>query len=110
MVESALSRGEEINGKTTRSSPEQIVDVVCKYYQVGKRLIMGDSRARQVARPRQMVMYLLRTKLGIPYEEVGRLVGGRDHSTVMHAVDKITELAAANVHIREDMLKIKSAL
>jgi chromosomal replication initiator protein len=41
---------------------------------------------------------------------VGRLVGGRDHSTVMHAVDKITELATTDVHIREDMLKIKRNL
>ena len=57
-----------------------------------------------------MLMYLLRTQLGIPYEEVGRLVGGRDHSTVMHAVNKITQLATTNVQIREDMLKIKNVL
>ena len=71
---------------------------------------MGDTRARQIARPRQMLMYLLRTQLGIAFEEVGRLVGGRDHSTVMHAVNKITQLATTDVHIREDMLKIKGIL
>jgi len=110
MIESALSHKEEIGAKTIRSTPDQIFDIVCKYYQIGKRLILGDSRARQIARPRQMLMYLLRTQLGIPYEEVGRLVGGRDHSTVMHAVDKITQLATTDVHIREDMLKIKNIL
>jgi chromosomal replication initiator protein len=52
-------------------------------------------------------MYLLRTELGLPLEEVGRLVGGRDHTTVIHAVDKVTELASDDVHIREDLLGIK---
>ena len=110
MIESALSRGGETNETLARSTPEQTIDAVCKYYQIGKRLILGESRARQIARPRQMLMYLLRTRLGIAYEEVGRLVGGRDHSTVMHAVNKITQLATSNVQIREDMLKIKNVL
>ena len=110
MIESALSHGGETSVRTIRSTPEQTIDIICKYYQIGKRLILGDSRARQIARPRQMIMYLLRTQFGIPYEEVGRLVGGRDHSTVMHAVDKITQLATTDVHIREDMLKIKNNL
>ena len=110
MIESALSRGGETNETLARSTPEQTIDAVCKYYQIGKRLILGESRARQIARPRQMLMYLLRTRLGIAYEEVGRLVGGRDHSTVMHAVNKITQLATSNVQVREDMLKIKNVL
>lgn len=110
LIEGALSHKEETNGKTIRSTPEQTIDAVCKYYQIGKRLILGDTRARQIARPRQMLMYLLRTQLGIPLEEVGRLIGGRDHSTVMHAVNKITQLATTDVNIRGDMLKIKGIL
>jgi len=69
--------------------------------------MLGESRARPVARPRQILMYLLRTDFGIPLEEVGRIVGGRDHTTVMHAVEKITQLATNDVQIREDMSKIK---
>jgi len=55
-------------------------------------------------------MYLLRTQLSLPYQEVGRLVGGRDHTTVMHAVDKITQMASNNVQIREDIRGIKNVL
>ncbi|MEK7550538.1 MAG: chromosomal replication initiator protein DnaA [Patescibacteria group bacterium] len=110
MIESTLSNKEETNGKIIKSTPDQTIDIVCKYYQIGKRLMLGTSRARQIARPRQMLMYLLRTQLGISYEEVGNLVGNRDHSTVMHAVNKITQLATSDVHIREDMLKIKNNL
>jgi len=69
---------------------------------------LGDSRARPVALPRQILMYLLRTQYNLPLEEVGRLIGGRDHTTVMHAVDKITNLVSTNVKIREDILGIKN--
>jgi chromosomal replication initiator protein len=55
-------------------------------------------------------MYLLRTQLGVPLEEIGRVVGGRDHTTVMHAVEKITQLATEDVQMREDILKIKSVI
>lgn len=107
VVESIIGKGIETNGKTIKSNPTEIIEAVSRYYQVGKRALLGDSRARPVARPRQILMYLLRTDLGMPLTEVGRIVGGRDHTTVMHAVEKITQLASSNVQIREDMSKIK---
>ncbi len=110
MVESILGKKGEVNAQATRKTPIEVIDVVSKYYQIGKRILLGDSRARPVARPRQILMYLLRTHLGIPLEEVGRIVGDRDHTTVMHAVEKITQLAMIDVQIREDMLKIKNSL
>ena len=55
-------------------------------------------------------MYILRTELGLPLQEVGRVVGGRDHTTVMHAVDKITHLASKDVGIRADIRGIKNML
>jgi chromosomal replication initiator protein len=110
LVETALGKGVETNGKVTKKTPEEIFEAVSKYYQIGKRVLLGDSRSRPVARPRQILMYLLRTELQMPFEEVGRLTGGRDHSTVMHAVDKINQLASTNVQIREDILGIKNKL
>ncbi len=110
VVESALFKGVESPSSSKRSTPGEAVDAVAKYYQVGKRLLLGDSRARPIARPRQVLMYLLRTHLGIPLEEVGRVVGGRDHTTVMHAVEKITELATQDVQIREDIMSIKTKI
>ena len=110
LIESSFAKNLEMGSKATRSTPDEVTEVVSKYYQVGKRLLLGDSRARPIARPRQILMYILRTHLGIPLEEVGRLVGGRDHTTVMHAVQKITELATMDVQIREDILKIKQSV
>lgn len=107
LVESVIGKGVDTGGKVVKKDPEEVVKAVSEYYQVGKRALLGDSRARPVARPRQILMYLLRTHLGISLEETGRLVGGRDHTTVMHAVGKVTELATVDVHIREDISKIK---
>jgi chromosomal replication initiator protein len=107
LIESVLGKGMETPMKSSRSSPQEAIDAVSKYYQVGKRVLLGESRARPIARPRQVLMYVLRTHLNIPLEEVGRVVGGRDHTTVMHAVEKITQLATLDVQIREDILKIK---
>lgn len=107
LIESMFSKSLETSGRVIRSSPDDVVDAVSKYFQIGKRLLLSDTRARPIARPRQILMYLLRTHLGVPLEEVGRVVGGRDHTTVMHAVEKITELATNDVQIREDILKIK---
>ena len=110
MIETSLSKNQENGTKSVRSTPTEAIDKISKYYQVGKRLLLGDSRARPIARPRQVLMYVLRTHLGIPLEEVGRLVGDRDHTTVMHAVNKITQLAMSDVQIREDILRIKNTL
>lgn len=107
LVESVISKGVQTGGKVVKKDPEEVIKAVSEYYQIGKRSLLGDSRARPFARPRQVLMYLLRTHLGISLEETGRLSGGRDHTTVMHAVGKITELATTDVHIREDISKIK---
>ena len=109
-VESLLGKGTGDNGKSIRAKPSEVVDAVSKYFSLGKRALLGDSRARPVARPRQILMYILRTQLGLPLEEVGRLAGNRDHTTVMHAVGKITFLASSDVQIREDILCIKNKL
>lgn len=111
VVEQALSKKQEENNKITiRSTPEEAIDKISKYFSIGKRALLGDTRARPIARPRQVLMYILRTHMGISLEEVGRLAGGRDHTTVMHAVDTITKLAVSNVNIREDIERIKRVI
>ncbi len=111
VVEAVLGKGIETNGKNTpQKSPAEAIYIVSKYFSVPKKTLLGQSRARPVARPRQILMYLLRTHLRLPLEEVGRIVGGRDHTTVMHAVEKITHLASVDVQTREDLLGIKHTL
>jgi chromosomal replication initiator protein len=110
LISSLIGKGEEPTNQNLRLNPNDLVLAVSKYYSIGKRALVGESRARPVARPRQVLMYLLRTQLRLPLEEVGRTVGGRDHTTVMHAVEKITELLSSDVQIRQDILGIKNRL
>ena len=110
LIESLIGRGGKIDGQTVKATPNDVVVVVCDYFSVGKRSLLGTSRVRSIARPRQILMYFLRTLLGLPLEEVGHLIGGRDHTTVMHAVNKITHLATTSVDIREDLVRIKQKL
>jgi len=110
LVNSLIGKGEDSQNQKLKARPNDVILAVSKHFSLGKKLLLGDSRARPIARPRQILMYLLRLELGLPLTEVGRLVGGRDHTTVMHAVDKITHLATEDVDIREDLLGIKNSL
>ena len=82
MVQGIIGKGVETNGKQIKKDPVEIIDAICRYYRIGKRSLLGESRVRPLARPRQILMYILRTDLQISLEEVGRLVGGRDHTSL----------------------------
>ena len=110
LVESLLGKREEETLFKNKKTASDVITAVSKYFSMGKRSLLGSSRARPVAFPRQLLMYILRTQLALPLQEVGRIVGGRDHTTVMHAVEKITHLTSTNVQTREDIRGIKSLL
>lgn len=95
--------------KPIKTTPDEVIDAVCKHFSIGKRGLLGKSRSKMMAHPRQILMYILRNELKLPLEEIGRVVS-RDHTTVMHGVDKITQMASGNVDIREDISRIKSLL
>jgi len=69
-----------------------IIRRVCDEYRVTAQDLKGAGRTRQLALARQVAMYLLRTRLTLSLKEVGYALGGKDHTTVMHAVDKVSQL------------------
>lgn len=73
-------------------SMDNIRKVVAEYYDVSVKDIMGKKRARHIARPRQVAMALAREFTNNSYPEIGQSFGGRDHTTVMHACEKVQEL------------------
>lgn len=91
-------------------SPKQIIEIVLRRYNLTIGQIKGERRNRPLARPRQILMYLLRTELRLPLDEVGTWVGGRDHTTVLHAVDNVSKLLSTNEGIRTDIEWIKKTL
>lgn len=77
-------------------SMDNIRKVVAEYYDVSVKDLMGKKRTRSIARPRQIAMALARELTEDSFPDIGQSFGGRDHSTVMHACKKITELRATD--------------
>ena len=79
----------DIDSKRRRMRPEKVIDAVCEVFDVTHKEIKGKSRAAYIALARQVIMYLLREELELPLEKVAREVNRKDHTTVLHACEKI---------------------
>jgi chromosomal replication initiator protein len=71
--------------------PGKIVTQVADYYKLSIEKLLGRDRTKEVAHPRQIAMYLLREEAKISFPQIGEALGGRDHSTVMSAIDKVKD-------------------
>jgi len=73
--------------------------------------MLGPSRERVISLPRQVVMYLLREETSCSTPRIGEYLGGRDHSTIIHGIEKITEeIRNENLQIRKDIAAIRNIL
>lgn len=91
-------------------SIENIQKTVAEYYNIRLADLSGKSRARSIARPRQMAMYLAKDLTSKSLPEIGRAFGGRDHTTVLHACKKIKELIDADEGVAEDFNNLHRTL
>lgn len=99
-----LKKGEEITveetikllGSTSEKKrvlhPDTVVDVVCSFYNIKPTQLRGSKRDSIFVKPRHMCMFLLKEDVKLTLLEIGNLLGGRDHTTVMHGVEKIEAL------------------
>jgi chromosomal replication initiator protein len=90
--------------------PAEVIKAVSQYYKISKEEIVGKKRNREIVMPRQMAIYLLREELDLPYKSIGDLLGGRDHSTVMHDYKKIKKALIDDVEILGELKKIKTVI
>jgi chromosomal replication initiator protein len=89
---------------------DEIIRKVADHYNLRMSDLLSARRARQVARPRQVAMYLAKTLTSRSLPDIGRRFGGRDHTTVIHAVRKIEELRATDAQIAEDVELLRRML
>ena len=90
--------------------PERILEEVSRQYKVSTADLLGRSRSKTIALARQVAMYLLIYELELSPTEVGRLLGNRDHSTVIHGAGKINGEINEDYHLRQNVLTIKEAI
>ncbi|MEK9143341.1 MAG: chromosomal replication initiator protein DnaA [Patescibacteria group bacterium] len=93
-----------------RVAPNEIMERVASYYGIKTTTIKSPKRDRPVARPRQVIMYLCKTELGLTLKDIGGLLGGRDHTTIMHGVETITRELSVNERLRGDIEGIKKKI
>ncbi len=96
--------------RSSRITPTDVLDAVAQYFDIKPMHLKGPKRDRPIARPRQLIMYICMTELGVTLDDVGGLLGGRDHTTVMHGVDKIKIELENDPRLREALSLIKSTL
>ncbi|MFZ4111528.1 MAG: helix-turn-helix domain-containing protein, partial [Polymorphobacter sp.] len=89
---------------------DEIQRKVAEYYALKMADLLSARRAREVARPRQVAMYLAKKLTPRSLPEIGRRFGGRDHTTVMHAVKRIEELRAADSELNNDVVHLARLL
>ena len=71
---------------------EDIIESTCKYYNIKPTQLKGPKRDASLVRARQITMYLLKKELGLTFVEIGNVLGGRDHTTIMHGVEKVENM------------------
>jgi len=88
LVEVALS---DLLPSRSDLEPAHVVDLVARKFNLTAEKLLGRDRTKEVAYPRQIAMYLLREEAKISFPQIGEALGGRDHSTVMSAIDKVKD-------------------
>ena len=90
--------------------PDQIVNAVATAFGLTTERLIGRDRTREVALPRQIAMYLLREEINISLPQIGAQLGGRDHTTVMYACEKVNDLIERDDRMRRQILQIREQL
>lgn len=111
-LESTSGMLDDLTADTARHAidPERIIEEVSHHFKVTDHELLGKGRTKKVAQARQVVMYLLMYELEMSPTQVGRLLGGRDHATVIHGAGKINGEINEDNQLRQDVLTIKEAI
>jgi chromosomal replication initiator protein len=107
LIDSALA---DLLPSRASIEPEQIISTVAEVYGIPADQIMGRGRTKSVARSRQIAMYLMREETDYSLPQIGEVLGGRDHTTVMYGHEKISDLLETDDKTRRQVLEIKEKL
>jgi chromosomal replication initiator protein len=94
-------------GEARRVRIEDIQRIVARHYNVSRQELVSNRRTRVIVKPRQVAMYLAKTMTPRSFPEIGRRFGGRDHTTVLHAVRKIEDLISGDTKLSHEVELLK---
>lgn len=96
--------------KPREITPQLIIEVVADHFQISIDQMISKTRSKDIAKPRQIAMYLCKNMTNTPLDSIGAVLGGRDHSTIIHGINKITEEYDADENIRNMIVTIKKKI
>lgn len=88
----------------------QVVELVARAFNLSTEKLLSRDRSREVALPRQIAMYLLREEINASLPQIGDALGGRDHTTVMYAIEKVADMLERDDRLRRQVVQIKQDL
>jgi chromosomal replication initiator protein len=98
------------NPKKRQVTPERVTKAVSEYYGVDMEALRGQKREKAIVLPRQIAMFLMREETDVSLLRIGAELGGRDHSTVLHACDKIGREIAGNDEMRREIAAVRELI
>jgi len=107
LVNSALA---DLLPRRDKLMPDQVLYAVANAFGISPEKILGRDRSRDIALPRQVAMYLLREEAHISLPQIGEAIGGRDHTTVMYACDKVADMIERDDRLRRQLIQIREQL
>lgn len=122
IVQTAKLKGETLNKDTIKVflgngisidkklDYKKVLSIIYQYFNLKVSDLTGPRRNKELVLPRQLAMYLLHQECRITFEKIGEILGGRDHTTIMHGVEKIKEVAERDREVARMLGEIKESL
>jgi len=97
-----------LKGRRTKTTEDVILNAVCNFYDIVFDVLTKKSRKMKIVEPRHVAMYLLCHYTSMSLKQIGELLGGFDHTTVIHAKNQINDLLCTDERLAERIMEIKS--
>jgi chromosomal replication initiator protein len=91
-------------------SYKEVVKIIADFYKIEEEVIYEKTRKKEVIKPRQIIMYILREDFCISYPSIGEKLGGRDHTTVIHSCEKIKREVKTDMLLLKEIQEIRSII
>jgi chromosomal replication initiator protein len=98
------------SGKKKGVQAQHVIEAVCAYFSVNNKELIEKGRKKEIAYARQVAMYLMRTELSASYPGIGSQFGGRDHTTALHAFEKISREIESDEKVQEDVAVLREKI
>ena len=99
-----------IDDKKDAIDASDIIDAVCQYFKISSADIFSKKKTKNIVEPRMVAIYLITDLLPIPLVQIGEMFGGRDHTTIIHARDKISDEIKSNPRMKIIVMDLKNML